>query len=152
MPNGSPSVTFLFISSLSLSGIISPSSCHHLCSSCHYSTSIQLSLAWINFIIAISICFNTWICLDCFYHAGISLILTLLSCSTSIEPWDKSMLTPPTTNCSTWTSTYRLAPPPSYNLQWSGCVGTVGGIRVWCLWSSPSVDQGNLSGYLSLEM
>ena len=55
--------------------------------------------------------------LDCPYHAGISLILTLLSCSTSIEPWDKSMLAPTTTNCSTWASTYRLAPPPSYYLQ-----------------------------------
>ena len=28
---------------------------------------------------------------DCPYHAGISLILTLLSCSTSIEPWDESI-------------------------------------------------------------
>ena len=54
---------------------------------------------------------------DCPYHAGISLILTLLLCSTSIEPWDESMLAPTTTNCSTWTSAYRLAPPPSYYLQ-----------------------------------
>ena len=54
---------------------------------------------------------------DCPYHAGISLILTLLSCSTSIEPWDESMLTPTTTNCLTWASAYRLAPLPSYFLQ-----------------------------------
>ena len=90
---------------------------HYLHSICHYSTSIWLSLARINYIIVISIHLSTQIHSDCFYHAGISLILTLLSCSTSIEPWDKSMLTPTTTNCSTWASTYRFAPPSSYYLQ-----------------------------------
>ena len=29
--------------------------------------------------------------LESLYHAGISLIITLLSCSTSIEPWDESI-------------------------------------------------------------
>ena len=109
--------SFSFSLSLLLSGIVSPSCHHHLHSIRCYSTSIQLLLTWINFIITISICLSTWICSDCFYHAGISLILTLLSCSTSIEPWDKSMLTPTTTNCSTWASTYRSAPPPSYYQQ-----------------------------------
>ena len=103
--------------SLSSSGIVSPSSCHHLCSIHHYSTSIRLSLTWINFIIIISIHLSTWIRSDCFYHTGISLILTLLSCSTSIEPWDESMLTTTTTNCLTWASAYRLAPPLSYKLH-----------------------------------
>ena len=55
--------------------------------------------------------------LDCLYHAGISLILTLLSCSTSIKPWDESMLAPTTTNCLTWASAYRSAPPPPYYLH-----------------------------------
>ena len=79
--------------------------------------SIQLSLAQINFIIAISIRLSTQIRSACLYHTGISLILTLLSYSTSIEPWDESMLTLTTTNCSTWASTYRLASPPSYYLH-----------------------------------
>ena len=114
-------------SSLSSSGIVSPSSCHHLRSIHHCSTSIQLSLAQIKFIIVISICLSTWIRLDCFHHTGISLILTLLSCSTSIEPWDESTLTATTTNCSTWASTYRSAPPPSYYLHQllSQCVSTL---------------------------
>ena len=110
---------FSLSASLSLSGIVFPLSHHHLCSIRHYSTSIQSLLAQINFIISISICLSTRICSDCLYHTRISLILTLLSCSTSIEPWDKSMLAPTTTNCLTWASAYRLAPPPSYYLQCS---------------------------------
>ena len=58
-------------------------------------------------------------CWDKLYHAGISLLLTLLIYSTAIGPWDESMLTPTATNCSTWAFTYRLAPPPSHYLQWT---------------------------------
>ena len=100
---------FSLSSSLPSSGIISPSSRHHLHSIHHYSTSIQLSLTQINFITVISICLSTQICSDCLYHAGISLILTLLPCSTSIEPWYESTLIPTTTNCSTWASAYTLS-------------------------------------------
>ena len=108
---------FSLSSSLSSFGIVSPSSHLCLCSIHHFPTSIWLLLAQINFIIIISICLSTWICLDCFDHTRRSLILTLLSCSNYIEPWDKSMLAPTTTNCSTWASAYRSAPPPSYYLQ-----------------------------------
>ena len=108
---------FLLSSYLSLSGIISPLLHHHLSSICCYSTSIWSSLVQINFIIIISIHLSVHIHLDWFYHTGISLILTLLILSTSIGPWDKSILTSPTTNCLTWTFTYRLAPPPFYHLQ-----------------------------------
>ena len=108
---------FLLFSCLSLSGFISPPPHHCLCSFCHYSTSIQLLLTQINFIIVISICLSICICSDCLYHAGISLILTLLICSTSIGPWDKSILAPPTINCSTWAFTYRSAPSPFHHLQ-----------------------------------
>ena len=97
--------------------LFSPSSHRHLRSTRCYSTSIQSSLARINSIIAISIRLSTRIRSDCLYHTGISLILTLLSCSTSIEPWDESTLAPTTTNCLTWAPTYRSAPPPSYYLH-----------------------------------
>ena len=118
MPNKPPLITFfLYLHLPHRLESFSPSSHHRLHSIRRYSTSIQLSLAWINSIIAISICLSTWIRSDCPYHAEISLILTLLSCSTSIEPWDKSMLAPTTTNCSTWAPAYRSAPPPSYYLQ-----------------------------------
>ena len=99
------------------SGIISPSSHRCLCSIRHYSTSIWSLLTWINSIITISIRLSTRIHLDCLYHARISLILTLLSCSTSIEPWDESTLAPSTTNCLTWAPAYRSAPSPPYYLQ-----------------------------------
>ena len=108
---------FPLSSSPLLSGIISPSSHHRLCSICRYSTSIQSLLAQVNSIITISIHLSTRIRLDCLYHTGISLILTLLSCSTSIEPWDESTLTPTTTNCSTWAPAYRSAPPPPFYLH-----------------------------------
>ena len=62
---------------------------------------------------------------DCLYHAGISLILTLLSCSTSIEPWDESTLAPTTTNCSTWAPAYRSAPPPSFYLQRAAMLASI---------------------------
>ena len=108
---------FLLSSYLSLSGIISPSLHHHLHSIHCYSTSIQSSLTQINLVIFISICLSIQIHSDCCYHAGISLILTLLTCSTSIGPWDESMLALITTNCSTWAFLHRLAPPPYYYLQ-----------------------------------
>ena len=118
MPNKSPLVTFfLYLCLPHHLESFSPLSHHCLCSIRHYSTSIWSSLARINSIITISICLSTWIHSDCLYHAGISLILTLLSCSTSIEPWDKSTLTPTTTNCLTWAPAYRSAPPPPYFQQ-----------------------------------
>ena len=118
MPKKAPLVTFfLYLRLPRRLESFSPSSHRRLCSICCYSTSIRSSLARINSIIAISIRLSTWIHSDCPYHAGISLILTLLSCSTSIEPWDESTLAPTTTNCLTWTPAYRLAPPPSYYLQ-----------------------------------
>ena len=118
MPNKPPLVTFfLYLHLPHRLESFSPSSHRRLRSICHYSISIRSSLARINSIIAISICLSTRIRLDCLYHTGISLILTLLFCSTSIEPWDESMLAPTTTNCSTWAPAYRSAPPPSYYLQ-----------------------------------
>ena len=134
----------------------SPSSHHHLCSICRYSISIQLSLAWINSIIAISIRLSTRIRLDCPYHAGISLILTLLSCSTSIEPWDESTLAPITTNCLTWAPTYRLALLCSLCNQISSSThsGVVWGhIVLWTLGSSTSGDEklGRLKSYWEFQ-
>ena len=118
MPNKPPLVTFFLYLHLPCHlESFSPSSHHRLRSIRCYSISIWSSLAWINSIIAISIHLSTQIRSDCPYHTGISLILTLLSCSTSIEPWDESTLAPTTTNCSTWAPTYRSAPPPSYYLQ-----------------------------------
>ena len=118
MPKKAPLVTFfLYLCLPRHLESFSPLSHRCLRSIRHYSTSIRSSLARINSIITISICLSTRICSDFPYHAGISLILTLLSCSTSIEPWDESTLAPTTTNCSTWAPAYRLAPPPSYYLQ-----------------------------------
>ena len=122
MPKKSPSVTLFLSLHLSHLESFSPSSHHCLCSIHCYSTSIWLSLAQINIIIAISIHLNTQICSDCLYHAGISPILTLLSCSTSIEPWDECYvffsLAPQTPHHSHSTPTrppphpYPLAPYP----------------------------------------
>ena len=93
MPNKTPSVTLsLYLHLSHCLESFSPSSHLCLCSIHHFPTSIWLLLAQINFIIIISICLSTWICLDCFDHTRISLILTLLSRSTSIEPWDESTL------------------------------------------------------------
>ena len=118
MPKKAPLVTFfLYLRLPHRLELFSPSSHCRLCSIHCYSTSIQSSLAWINSIITISIRLSTRIRSDCLYHTGISLILTLLSCSTSIEPWDESTLAPTTTNCLTWAPAYRLAPPPPYYLQ-----------------------------------
>ena len=116
---------FFLSSCLSLSGIVSPS-LHHCLHSIHCcSTSIQSSLIQINFIIIISICLSIQIHSDCSYHTGISLILTLLICSTSIGPWDESILTSPITNCSTWAFAYRSAPPPFHYLQCAARLYTV---------------------------
>ena len=107
MPNKPPLVTFfLYLRLPHRLESFSPSSHRRLRSIRHYSISIWSSLAWINSIIAISIRLSTWIRSDCPYHAGISLILILLSCSTSIESWDESTLTPTTTNCLTWAPAY----------------------------------------------
>ena len=51
------------------------------------------------------------------YHTGISLLLTLLIYLTAIGPWDKSILAPTTTNCSTWAIAYRSSPPPFHYLH-----------------------------------
>ena len=112
---------FLLSSCLSSSGIISSSLLHCLHSICCCSTSIWLSLAQIHSIIITTIYLGIWICLDCFYHSGTSLILTLLIHSTSIGPWDESILTSPMTNCLTWAFTYRLTPPPFRYLQHYDC-------------------------------
>ena len=108
---------FFLSSLLSSSGIVSQPFPHRLRFIRHCCTLIRSSLPRIISTIVLSIRIGTRIRSDFLYHAGISLLITLLIYSTAIGPWDESILTPTTINCSTWAIAYRSAPPPFHYLQ-----------------------------------